>query len=164
MSAGTITITAGRERDGNENDFAGPDGTYSVILVRVTDPVTAPSTMGKSETWTYRDWTFAIDGGEFDGQVIDVRASCKAGPSSKQVRMITALFGKVPPVGTQIDIQKHLVGRGCLAAIQTNDAGYPYVDSFMSAPSGGGRAAAPKPEPAPAAAAPAEGDDSGLPF
>ena len=30
MSAGTITITAGRpNRDGDERDFAGPDGTYT---------------------------------------------------------------------------------------------------------------------------------------
>jgi hypothetical protein len=37
-SAGTITITAGRpNREGEERDFAGPEGTYPVTLVAVSD-------------------------------------------------------------------------------------------------------------------------------
>ena len=160
MSAGTITITAGREREGDENDFSGEDGTYPVILVRVGEPVTEPSTMAESGSWTYRRWTFAIDGGQHDGQVIEARASTKSSPKSKQFQIVSALFGKVPPVGTQIDIQKHLVGRSALVSVLTNDNGYPYIAGFMASP-GGGRAAAPAPKAEPVAVA--AGDD-GLPF
>lgn len=161
MSTGTITITAGREREGNENDFAGSDGTYPVILVRVSEPVTEQSTMSESGSWTYRRWTFAIDGGEHDGQVLEARASTKASPKSKQFQIISALFGKVPPVGTTIDIQKHLVGRSALVSVLTNDNGYPYIAGFMAAPSGNGKAApAPAPKPEPVAAA----SDDDLPF
>lgn len=163
MSAGTITITAGREREGNERDFAGPDGTYPVLLVSVSEPVTEPSTMAESGSWTYRRWTFAIDGGEYDGQVLDARASTKSSPKSKQFQIISALFGKVPPVGTSIDIQKHLIGRSALVSVLTNDNGYPYIAGFMAAPGSGKAPAAPAPKPEPVAT-PAVADDSDLPF
>lgn len=149
-----ITITAGRpNRQGDEKDFAGPDGTYRATLVAVTEPVTAKSTMADAKgdgTWTYRDWTFAIDGGTpFDGQVLDVRANAgSSGPKSKQFAIIAALVGKTPPVGARIDIQQHLVGRQCLLGIKTNENDFPYADTFMAVP---GQPAA----PAAAQAAPA---------
>lgn len=136
----TITITAGRpNRQGDEKDFAGPDGTYTATLVAVSDPITAKSSMVSAkgdDTWTYRDWTFAIDGGtEWDGQVIDVRANAgSAGPKSKQYAIIAALAGRAPTVGAQVDIQKHLVGRQCLIGIRTNENDFPYVDAFMALP------------------------------
>ena len=128
MSAGTITITAGRpNRQGDEKDFTGPDGTYPVTLVAVSDEITEPSTLADAKgdgTWTYRVWTFAIDGGECDGQVIDLRANARSsGPNSKQFGLVSAFVGRTPPVGAQIDIQRHLVGRQALASIVTGDNG-----------------------------------------
>ena len=65
MSAGTITITAGRpNRQGDEKDFSGPDGTYTATLVAVSEPVTEKSSLADAKgdgTWTYRTWTFAIE-------------------------------------------------------------------------------------------------------
>ena len=157
MSAGTITITAGRpNRQGEEKDFAGPDGTYTVILVAVSDEVTEKSTLADAKgdgTWTYRTWTMAIDGGEYDGQVIDMRANSRStGPKSKQFGLVAAFVGRTPPAGASIDIQKHLVGRQALASILTNDNDYPYVDKVMALPAqpGNGPAAPPTPAPAPA--------------
>lgn len=143
-----ITITAGRpNRQGDEQDFAGPDGSYLATLIGVTEPITAKSTMADARgdgTWTYRDWTFAIDGGQYDGQVLDVRANASSsGPKSKQFAIIAALIGRTPPVGAQIDIQAHLVGRQCLLGIKTNDNDYPYADTFMAVP--GAQATAPAP-------------------
>ena len=98
MSAGTITITAGRpNRGGEERDFAGPDGTYTVTLAAVSDEITEKSTLADAKgdgTWTYRVWTLAIDGGDFDGQVIDIRANARsAGPKSKQYGLVAAPNG-----------------------------------------------------------------------
>src|SRR5205085_8701191 len=89
-SAGTIAITAGRApREGNEQDYAGPDGTRSAMLIRVADPVTEPSTMGKGGTWTSRIWTFAIDDqSEYDGQILEKRVSDKSSPSSGQYAIL----------------------------------------------------------------------------
>ena len=165
MSAGTITITAGRApREGDETDFAGPIGTYPARLIRVGDEVTEPSTMGKAATWSYRIWTFAIDdGSEWDGQIMEVRASTKSSPQSKQFEIISALVGRVPPVGAQIDIKAHLVNRSCLISIKTNDSDYPYIAALMAAPAA--RAAAPAPAPPGAKLeAAAEAEPAPLPF
>lgn len=170
MSNGTITITAGRpNRQGDEKDFSGPDGTYTVTLAAVSDEITEKSNLADAKgdgTWTYRVWTLAIDGGEYDGQVIDIRANARsAGPKSKQYGLVAAFVGRTPPVGAQIDIQKHLVGRQALAYIATNENDYPVVDKVMALPSSGKANAVPAPSPAPAPVAPepvAAGSD--LPF
>lgn len=154
----TITITAGRpNREGDEKDFSGPDATYTVTLSAVSEPITEKSSMADAKgdgTWTYRVWTLAIDGGPYDGQVIDVRANARSsGPKSKQYKFIAAFVGRTPPTGTTIDIQQHLVGRQALASIITNDKDYPEVESLMAlpmAPAGNGTAPAPEPAPAPA--------------
>jgi len=169
MSAGTITITAGRpNRQGDEKDFAGPDGTYQVALIGVSDEITERSTLTDAKgdgTWTYRVWTIAIDdGGEYDGQVLDIRANARStGPRSKQFGFVAAFAGKTPPVGAVIDIQRHLVGRRALAAIKTNDNDFPYVDTVMALPPERPKVAAPAPAPEPATPA-AEADDGALPF
>ena len=179
MSAGTITITAGRpNRQGEEKDFSGPDGTYPVTLAAVSDEITEKSTLADAKgdgTWTYRIWTLAVDGGEYDGQVIDLRANARSsGPKSKQFGLVSAFVGRTPPVGAEIDIQRHLVGRQALASILTNDNDYPFVDKVMALPPA--RVEAPTPEPvaavpapapvapAPEPAAPTPPADSALPF
>jgi hypothetical protein len=157
MTAGTITITAGRpDRGGDTKDFAGPDGTYTAALIAVGEPVTEKSSLADAKgdgTWTYRDWSFAIDDdSEWAGQVIGVRANTRStGPNSKQFKMIAALVGRTPPAGAEIDIQRHLVGRQCLVSIGTNDSGYPVAETFMALPPARQQAAA-QPVAAPAAA------------
>jgi hypothetical protein len=161
----TITITAGRPiRPGDEKEFSGADGTYTVTLVAVTEPVTAKSNLADAKgdgTWTYRDWTFAI---EPAGEVIDVRVNARsAGPKSRQFGIIAALVGRTPTVGAEVDIQKHLIGRQCLVSIRTNDNDFPYVEAFMSLPPGKA-APAPVPEPVVVAAATAPTSPDDLPF
>jgi hypothetical protein len=171
----TITITAGRQnRQGDERDFSGPDGTYTATLAAVSEPVTEKSSMADAKgdgTWTYRTWTFAI---EPEGEVIDLRANTRsAGPKSKQYGIIAALVGRTPTIGAEVDIQRHLVGRQCLVSIKTNENDFPAIDTLMALPPA--RAAAPVaapvvvPEPvmvavAGGAAAAMAADDSGLPF
>jgi hypothetical protein len=170
----TITITAGRpNREGDEKDFSGPDATYTVTLSAVSEPITEKSSMADAKgdgTWTYRVWTLAIDGGPFDGQVIDVRANARStGPKSKQYKFIAAFVGRTPPPGTTIDIQKHLVGRQALASILTNENDYPYVETLMALPPAPiDNGTSPAPEPVAVAAAPEPGEAgavlSELPF
>jgi hypothetical protein len=171
MSAGIITITAGRpNRQGDEKDFSGPDGTYTATLVAVSEPVTEKSSLADAKgdgTWTYRTWTFAI---EPDGEVLDSRANARsAGPKSRQYGIIAALVGRTPTVGAEVDIQRHLVGRQCLVSIETNENDYPYIKTFMALPPARVEApapvaapvAVPAPAEAPANPAPLSGD---LPF
>jgi hypothetical protein len=157
MPAGTITITAGRpNRGGDEKEFSGPDATYTATLMAVSEPVTEKSSMADAKgdgTWTYRTWTFAM---EPDEGVLDVRANTRsAGPKSKQYEIIAALVGRTPPIGAEVDIQKHLVGRQCMVAIETNEKDYPYIKTFMALPPPKATATAAAPAPAAPVAAPA---------
>lgn len=167
----TITITAGRQnRQGDEKDFSGPDGTYPVVLIAISDEVTEKSkgVNAKSDTWTYRVWTIAIDTGPNEGEVMDIRASSNStGPKSKQFGLISAFAGKTPSTGTDVDLDR-LIGRRALASILTNENDYPYVDKVMALPQTGAPAPAPAPAPAvverAAAVAAAAAIDSELPF
>lgn len=166
----TVTITGGKpNRQGDEKDFTGPDGTYPVVLIAISDEVTQKSTAAtaKSDTWTYRVWTIAIDSGPHMGEVMDIRASSSStGPKSKQYGLIAAFAGRTPPEGTDVNLDK-LIGRQALAAIATNENDYPYVDKVMAMPPG--MLQAPEPTATKPAAAPppepvAATTDSDLPF
>lgn len=163
MSAGTITFKAGRrERQDDWKDYAGPDGVFPMTLVSVSAPYEAPSTFHKSGKQTFRDWVFAIsDGGPNDGEVLDMRSTVSTSDKSKQYEIVTALIGRNPALNTDIDIDRHLVGRSVMAHIQTNDNNFPFIASLMPAPASTAPAA-PAPAPAPPPA-PAPQDDS-LPF
>lgn len=166
-STDTITITAGRPgREGTEKDFAGPDGTYPVALVSVSDVIEEVSRQPRTNAngkpdprddgkWVYRIWTVAIEDGEYENQVLDLRANARStGPKSKQYGIIAAFLGRVPAVGEAVNL-KDLAGRSALASILTNDSDYPYIDKLMAAPRSaapagrGFAAAAMAPEPAP---------------
>lgn len=170
MSAGTITFKAGRrERQDDYKDFSGPDGVYRMTLVSVSAPYEADSSFTKTGKQTYRDWVLAIsDGGPHDGEVLDIRATVSTSDKSKQYEIVSALIGRSPALGVEVDIDRHLVGRDALANIQTNDNDFPYIKALMPAPQAAAPAAQPAPAPAPApvpvaAGAPAASDD-GLPF
>lgn len=160
----SIIITAGRpNRQPGDRDFAGPDGTYPVTLVAISDPITEKSTQppkGPNDDgmYTYRIWTLAIDdGSEHDGQVIDMRANVgSTGPKSKQYALVAGFSGAVPPIGAVIELPK-LIGRRALALIQTNENDYPYVHTVLPLPAernapaqAPAQAPEPAPEPAPA--------------
>lgn len=145
MTADTITITAGRPaREGNAEDFSGPDGIYPLILASVSDVVEETSRQpralrnGKPDPrddgkWVYRTWTFAIEADGYDNQVIDMRANARStGPKSKQYEIIAALLGHVPQVGEQVTIPE-LVGRSASGWIATNENEFPYVKALMPA-------------------------------
>jgi len=149
VSYDTITVTQAKpQREANEGEYTGPDGTRSAMLIRVSDPVTEPSTMGKKSTWTHRTWFFAIDDqSEFDGQVLDSRISVTSSNSdkSKQYEAINALAGKTVPVGVELSISRHLVNRSCYIRIESNDNGFPVIRSFMAKPETGSPVQAPAP-------------------
>ena len=70
-------------------------------------------------------------------------------------RISALLAGKQPPVGTQLDIEKHLLGRRALVTVATDEKGYMKVLSVSPLPT----------KPAgKAAAAPAAPADDELPF
>lgn len=171
MSAGTISFKAGRrERQDDYQDFTGDDGMYLMTLVSVSEPYEAPSSFHKSGKQTFRDWIFAVsDGGPHDGQVLDMRTTVSTSDKSRQYEVVTALIGRNPTLNTDIDIDRHLVGRSVQAHIQTNDNDYPFIKTLvpvLQAPPAAPAAApapAPAPVPVPVAAAPAASAD-GLPF
>lgn len=171
MSAGTITFKAGRrERQDDYKDFSGPDGMYDMTLVSVSAPYEAPSTFHKSGKQTFRDWVFAVsDGGPHDGEVLDIRSTVSTSDKSKQYEIVTALIGRNPSLGADIDIDRHLVGRSVQAHIATNDNDWPYIKTLVPAKQQAAAAApapapAAAPAPAPEAAPAAEASDSELPF
>jgi hypothetical protein len=147
----------GTELQPGEQDYTGPDGTRSATLLRVSDPVTEPSTFpgSKKTHWTHRTWTFAIDdGSEFDGQIMQRRAAVVDSNSDKstQYEIINALAGKTVPVGATLSISKHLVLRSCFIRIVTENE-YPRIAQFMA-----------KPEQAPAAVKAQPVAEAALPF
>lgn len=131
----TITISKGRpNREGNEKDFSGPDGSYPVILSSVSDPFEEVSRFSKSGKAMYRIFTFAFENAENEGEVLDKRVNANStSEKSAQFEIIAALLGRTPAVGENVRIPD-LVGRGCQASIKTNDNDYPYIDALIATP------------------------------
>lgn len=131
----TITISRGRaNRQGNEKDFSGQDGVYPVILSSVSDPYEADSRFSKTGKGLYRDFTFAFENPENEGEVLEKRVNAKStSEKSAQFEIIAALLGRTPAIGENIAL-RDLVGRSCQASIKTNDNDYPYIDSLIALP------------------------------
>lgn len=170
MSAGTLTFRQGKTREPGENDFTGPNGTYPFVLIRVTAPYEGDSSFTKTGKQMYRDWTFAVDDpnrqygdGQQDGRIMEIRTSNSNSDKSKQFEIVAALIGRNPAYGAPVDIDTHLVGRGALGSVLTNESEYPYIDKLIAAPRPAQAAAAPKAAAQSEPAAPAAGED-GLPF
>ncbi len=163
MSAGTLTFAHTTKREAAENEFSGPDGTYSMTLVSVTAPYEDESSFSKTGKAMYRKWLFAVDDqGDHDGQTLELRTSTSMSDQSKQYEVVAALIGRNPALGAPIDIDAHLVGRSALVYVMSNDAGWPKIDKLLAVPKPRG-AAAPKAAAPSEPAAPAAGED-GLPF
>ena len=132
-----------------EGYFDGDDGVYEVALISISEPRTVTAQRGEraGQDVTLLDWQFAIgDDGPHAGQVIEASTSTASGPKSKMYSWLTALFeGKSPPVGTELDIEKHLIGRRALATIRRDTEGWYRIENLGALPS---RAATPLPAPA----------------
>lgn len=160
---GFITISQGKR----EGMYDGPDGVLPVILTDISDPRTVTAQQGPraGQDIDLVDWTFAVDGGEFDGQLLEASTTTASGPKSKMYAYITALCeGKAPPVGTEFE-KRHLVGRTALATVRRTDDGWIRIENLGALPAHlrARPQAAPAPAPEPVAAAPASGP-ADLPF
>lgn len=155
---GEIEITAGSKAGA----YLGADGTFPATLTGVTDrgqggtkAEGAPPFKSKDPTrpdYYLREWEFAIEGAPPEGCLVWASTSLNASPKSKAFGYITALFGKAPPVGTKLDIERHLIGRMCLVTVHRDDQGFMVVDQLTPMPTvtPQARPSAPAPAPAPA--------------
>lgn len=161
----TLTITQGSK----EGAYKGDDGTYAATLVscrevgkggyRDEGAPPFPSKDDGKPDYYLREWAFAIEDAG-DDCMVWAKSSLLASPKSKAFGYIVALFGgKAPPVGHIFDIEKDLVGRMALVAIQRNPEGYVDVTSITALPKAMQKGAA---KPAPVPVADADPDD--LPF
>src|SRR5574343_612872 len=128
MSDDMITITAGAQSDVEP-------GVYEVTLVEISEPRTIYPQTGPNagKEVTLRDWTFALDDG----------AATASGPKSKTYAWITALLGHAPEIGKTYP-RSQLVGRGALATITVDEAGWARIANLSGLPKA--RAAKPEPE------------------
>ncbi len=113
-----------------------PDGVYPVILTTISDPKTVQVTRGpKAGTdMDLIDWTFAIDGGQFEGTEIQTSTSMASGPKSKMFGYLTALMGGKPPTVGQGFEKTDLVGRVALATIRRDEGGWPRIENLSAVP------------------------------
>jgi len=148
---GSITINAGTK----VNAYSGDDGTFAATLVEFGDVVSTDAE-GKplissvdGQPYSYREWTWAIDGAPEDACLVWGRTSGASGPKSKAYGWLVALFGGVAiPANTTLD-DKQLVGRQALVSIRRNEQGYTNIEGVMAMP----KAPAAGRKPVPVAAA-----------
>ena len=153
----TITISAG----GKQGAFRGEPGVYTATLLTHTleGPFDAKQPKFPGEQYNLHEWGFVIDGAPEGEEMVWMTSGESTGPKSKTFAIITALFGgNQPPVGTQLDIEQHLIGRQALVDVRRNDRGYLDVEGIMPLP----KAATAKPAAGRATAQPVA--DANLPF
>lgn len=184
MSTDTITITAGSK----QGAYRGETGVLPATLVTHTiyPPVDQPPLQSKqnpNETYRLHEWGFSIHGAPDDADMVWVTSGMSTGPKSKTYGILQALVaGKPIPVGTTLDINKHLIGRMALVTVEENDKGYldgtkvtamPAALLAQLSPNGAAADARTAPAPAPAAktapvpvatADPDQTGDDSLPF
>lgn len=151
----TITISAG----GKQGAFRGDPGVYTATLLthELVGPFDAKQPKFEGETYRLHEWGFVIDGAPEGEEMVWWTSGESTGQKSRTFAIITALFGgNQPPVGTQLDIEQHLIGRQALVDVRRNDRGYLDVEGIMPLPKAAAKSAAGK------AAAPVQ--DGNLPF
>lgn len=125
-----ITVTEGAPQS------ALPDGVYPVILVEIRGPKTVLAQRGAKagQEIELLDWIFAVNDGQYDGEVIEASTSTASGPKSKMYSYLTALHnGVAPAVGTQFEA-RDLTGRQALATIRRNESGWPKIENLGAMP------------------------------
>lgn len=145
---GSITINAGTK----VNAYSGDDGTFAATLVEFGDVVSTDAdgnpliSSVDGKPYSYREWTWAIDGAPEDADLVWGRTSGASGPKSKAYGWLVALFGGVAiPPNTHLD-DKQLVGRQALISVRRNEQGYTNIEGVMAmpkAPAAAGRKPAP---------------------
>jgi hypothetical protein len=149
----TLTISAGAR----EYAYLEDDGTFPATLVSFDKRGPFDSKQKPGEQFYLLEWGFSIDDAG-DNSMVWATSGEATGPKSKTYGIITALFGgKQPPVGQQLDIEKHLISRRALVTVRRDENGYMKVDAVSALPS-----APPKKNAAPVPVADANPDD--LPF
>jgi hypothetical protein len=113
-----------------------PDGVYPVILTAISEPKTVTVTRGPKagSDMDLIDWTFAIDGGDFEETEITTSTSTASGPKSKMFGYLTALLGGKPPAVGQSFEKTDLVGRQAIATIRRDDSGWPRIENLSAVP------------------------------
>jgi len=159
---GSITINAGTK----VNAYNGDDGTFAATLVEFGDVVSTDNegkpliSKATGEQYSYREWTWAIDGAPEDANLVWSRTSGASGPKSKAYGWLVALFGGVQiPANTRLD-DSQLCGRQALISVRRDpESGYTNVEGVMAMPKA---PAAPRAAGKPVPVAQANPDD--LPF
>lgn len=154
----TITISAG----GKEGAFRGDPGVYTATLLThaVVGPFPSKDPKTPGETFKLHEWGFVIDGAPEGEEMVWWTSGESTGPKSRTFAIITALFGgEAPPIGFDVDIEKHLIGRQALLDVRRNDRGYLDATGIMPVPKAAAKAAARAPQPVAAGT-----QDAGLPF
>ncbi len=152
----TLTISAGVRQYAYLDD----DGTFPATLVSFERRGPFDSKQNPGEQFHLLEWGFSIDDAGENSMVWGTSGE-STGPRSKTFGIITALFGgKQPPIGQQLDIEKHLIGRRALVTVRRDENGYMKVETVTPLPKAMQSASA---KAAPAAA-PVEANPEDLPF
>lgn len=119
---GAITITRG----GKPNGYRGDPGVFAATLVAGTrnGPFKSKDPKKPGEVFYMLEWTFEIHGQPEDNALVWYSTTESTGPRSALYGLIFALTGKQPPVGAQLDPNRHLIGRMCLVDVRENERGY----------------------------------------
>lgn len=148
----TLTISAGSK----EFAYLEDDGTFPATLVGFERKGPFDDAKNPGQQYHLLEWAFSIDNAG-DNSMVWTATGESTGPKSRTYGIISALLaGKQPPVGTQLDIEKHLIGRRALVTVAKDEKGYMKVQSVSALPS------APRAATKPPAVADANPDD--LPF
>lgn len=126
----TLTISAGTK----EFAYLEDDGTFPATLVSYERKGPFDDAKKPGEQYHLLEWGFSIDDAG-DNSMVWTATGESTGPKSRTFGIISALLGgKQPPVGTKLEIEKHLIGRRALVTVRKDERGYMKVDTVSAMP------------------------------